>query len=662
MPDDRMTENIEFVPSESAGTEKDLPTFALIGNPNAGKTTLFNALTGLKVKTSNYPGTTVECRRGRLHSNGRIINLLDLPGVYSLSSRSYVDSIVRDILLRSTTEERPQPRQANEETVDGILLVIDALHLERGLFMATQLREFDIPTIIALNRMDLAEKNGIHIDIAQLERETGMHVIPVSARSNRGIPDLARSLAQEIRSTAGSGPEEIWGECAGCPFQAGYAWSCRVASACARKPQGIRSSRTEKADRFLTHPVYGAFIFLAIMLGLFFMVFQFAEIPMEWIEGLFTRLQQTVSGVIPEGWLSSLVVDGVIGGVGSILVFLPQIAILFFLLALLEDTGYLARAAFVMDRYMKRVGLPGKAFVPFLSAHACAIPAIMATRVIENPKDRLIAILVAPLYSCSARIPVYIMIIALIFPHNPLIASLTFVGAYVIGAAAALSVAWLFRRILVRGSAAPLLLELPEFHVPCLKTAFLGMVDRSRIFLQQAGTIILLISIGLWIITYFPRGDGGTEAGHLHQGRALEESYAGRIGRFMEPVIEPLGYNWQIGIGLITSLAAREVIVPTLAVVYGVGQEGAGEDGDDPALLSALRTARRPDGTPVFNLATSLSLLVFFILAAQCLPTQAVTRRETNSWRWPVFQFVYMTALAYTAAFVVYQTVSRVIL
>lgn len=653
--------NIEFIPSEPPVSERDTATFALIGNPNAGKTTLFNALTGLKVKTSNYPGTTVECRRGRLHSNGRMINLLDLPGVYSLSSRSYVDSIVRNILLRSTAEERHPPRQAHEEKVDGILLVIDALHLERGLFMATQLREFDFPVIIALNRMDLAEKNGIHIDVPQLQHETGMPVVPVSARYSRGIPELARTVAQVSRTAAGSGLREVWGECAGCPFQAGYTWSCRVAASCARRPQGIRSSRTEKADRLLTHPVYGVFVFLTIMLGLFFMVFAFAEIPMEWIEGMFSRLQGLVSRRIPAGWISSLLVDGVIGGVGSIMVFLPQIAILFFLLALLEDTGYLARAAFVMDRYMKRVGLPGKAFVPFLSAHACAIPAIMATRVIENPKDRLIAILVAPLYSCSARIPVYIMIIALIFPNNPLVASLTFVGAYVIGAAAALSVAWLFRRLLLRGSAAPLLLELPDFHVPCLKTAFLGMVDRSRIFVQQAGTVILLISIGLWIITYFPRGDGATEAGYLNQGRALEESYAGRIGRFMEPVIKPLGYNWQIGIGLITSLAAREVIVPTLAVVYGVGQEGGGEEGDDPALLSALRSAQRADGTPVFNLATSLSLLVFFILAAQCLPTQAVTRRETNSWRWPVFQFAYMTALAYAAAFIVYQTVSRII-
>lgn len=629
------------------------PVIALIGNPNTGKTTLFNALTGLQVKTANYPGTTVECRHANLQEGDRPITLLDLPGIYSLSSDTPEEKIVLDLLLQRATPPDGIKPAPDRHILDGMVLVIDALRLERSLFMATQLREFNVPIIMALNKMDLAAKRGIHIDPEQLERETGFPVIPISAKLGDGLPDLIRAMTSDHMAV--TTPPPPCERCSGCPFQSGFAWSCRVAQTCMHRPPQTRSARSELADRLLTHPAGGWAVFAAVMLGLFYLVFHLAEIPMELIEGVFGDIGAWLNARLPEGWLRSLLVDGIIGGVGGILVFLPQIAILFFLLALLEDTGYLARAALVVDRFMRKIGLPGKAFVPLLSAHACAIPAIMATRVIENPKDRLLTILIAPLMSCAARIPVYTMLIALLFPNDPLRAALTFLAAYFIGLSAALGVAWLFRRTLFRGESAPLLLELPDFHIPSLRTALRSMLERSWIFIQQAGTIILLISMILWALAYFPRPDAQATD-------ALEQSYAGRMGRFMEPVIKPLGYDWQIGIGLITSLAAREVIVPTLSVVYGVGSEHDNEDEEiSPSLLNTLRSATRSDGTPVFTVSTCLSLLVFYILAAQCLPTQVVTRRETNSWRWPIFQFTYMNTLAYVAALIVYQVASRLV-
>lgn len=650
MPD---THTIPFTTPQDTHSPERAPVIALIGNPNTGKTTLFNALTGLQVKTANYPGTTVECRHARLQGEKNHVTLLDLPGIYSLSSESPEEKIVLDLLLQRATPPSGVQPSPNGRILDGMVLVIDALRLERSLFMATQLREFNVPIAMALNKMDLAAKRGIHIDPAKLEQETGLPVIPISAKLGDGLPELIQTILTEHMGAPPSPAPAPCEVCAGCPFQSGFAWSCRVAETCMHRPPKSRSIRSEMADRILTHPFGGWMAFAAVMMGLFYLVFHLAEIPMELIEGLFGDIGAWLNTRLPEGWLRSLLVDGIIGGVGGILVFLPQIAILFFLLALLEDTGYLARAALVVDRFMRKIGLPGKAFVPLLSAHACAIPAIMATRVIENPKDRLLTILIAPLMSCAARIPVYTMLIALLFPNDPLRAALTFLAAYFIGLATALGVAWLFRRTLFRGESAPLLLELPDFHIPSLRTALRAMLERSWIFIQQAGTIILLISMILWALAYFPRPDAEATD-------ALEQSYAGQVGRFMEPVIKPLGYDWQIGIGLITSLAAREVIVPTLSVVYGVGNNDEDEE-ISPSLLNTLRSATRGDGTPVFTVATCLSLLVFYILAAQCLPTQVVTRRETNSWRWPIFQFAYMNTLAYVAALIVYQVASRLV-
>jgi ferrous iron transport protein B len=440
--------------------------------------------------------------------------------------------------------------------------------------------------------------------------------------------------------------------------------------------------QTERADRVLTHPVMGVASFLSIMVVVFALIFWIARFPMDWIERGFGLAGATIGGWLHEGALRSFLIDGIIGGVGGVLVFLPQICILFLFLSLLEDTGYLARAAFVMDRLMRRVGLPGKAFVPMLSAHACAIPGIMSTRVIENRRDRMVTILVLPLLTCSARIPVYAMVTGLLFPRSPILAGLLFTGAYCLGIAAALGMALIFKRTILPGETKPLVLELPGYKLPSLRTALYATYDRARIFVKRAGTLILLVSVVLWILATYPRSEPPVEAtarlaqaaelrqhGRAEQAAALEQeadrltrghglarSFAGRLGHWIEPALRPLGFDWQIGVGVLSSFAAREVIVSTLAIVYGVGEGAVAED--PSTLYESLRRAERPDGTPVYTPATSVSLLVFYVLAMQCLPTQIVTRRETGSWRWPAFQLAYMSVLAYLAALLTYQLLS----
>ena len=444
-----------------------------------------------------------------------------------------------------------------------------------------------------------------------------------------------------------------------------------------------RSDRTEKIDDVFTHPVAGVVVFQFVMLSLFALIFWAAQIPMDLNQPPVCNVGAWVAAHTPAGDLQSLLVNGVIGGVGGVLVFLPQICILFFALSLLEDTGYLSRAALVMDKIMRRLGLPGKAFVPLLSAHACAIPAIMSARVIENPRDRLVTILITPLLTCSARIPVYAMVTALLFPHSPLKAALVFTAAYATGALAAMVAALVFNRTILPGGSKPLVIELPPYRLPGLRTALLHTFDRAKIFVKQAGTIILVVSLALWALSHYPKsapppaavaltaqaaqlansGDPQqaatlrVEADHLTAQSSLQNSAAGKIGRVLEPVLKPLGYDWQIGIGIVSSFAAREVIVSTLAIVYGVGQDAA--EHHSSSLYDSLRRATRSDGTPMFTTATCASLLVFYILAAQCLSTTAVVRRETSSWKWPLFQIGYMTGLAYVAAFIVYQAVSH---
>ena len=629
--------------------------FALAGNPNSGKTTLFNALTGLRAQTSNYPGTTVEHRLGRFDLDGQTVDLLDLPGFYDLNAASEDERVALDALKNG----KP----------DGVIVVADALNLNRSLFIIGQILEMQLPVVVALNMVDLAEAAGVRVNAGTLAGELGCPVVPVVARTGRGLDDLRIVLRQlEVAR-----PPNPCGACDGCRFQNRYAWADGVASRCVQAGDGKPNIWTERLDAWFTHPVFGVASFFAVMLGVFFLIFQIAHIPMALIDGLFSHIGAWISQRMTESDLRNLLVKGVVGGVGGVLVFLPQIGVLFFCLSLLEDTGYLARAAFVMDRLMRRVGLPGKAFVPLLSAHACAVPAIMATRVIEDKRDRLVTILAVPLISCSARIPVYSMLAALLFAHDAWKASLMFTGAYTLGLLAAIGTALLLKRTILRGETRALVLELPSYKQPSLRTATLMMLDRVWVFLRKAGTVILFISILLWVLATYPKSAPPPEAIALRQRAtaeqssvlkdqadrltahaALANSVAGRAGRWIEPVLRPLGFDWQIGIGILSSFAAREVIVSTLAVVYGVGEEA--EERNPESLYDSLRRAERSDGSKVFTTATCASLLVFYVLAMQCLSTQAITRRETNSYKWPLFQLAYMTVLAYTASFLVFQT------
>ena len=704
----------------------------VIGNPNAGKTTLFNALTGLRAKTANFPGTTVERRVGRVTLGGHAVQLIDLPGLYSLAAATPEEKIARDVLMSLAAPRGPSstgvsgvsrgaggagvsggsvdplpvgatrpaarpgvvPGMTVETTTGAIpgggvvVVILDATNLERNLYLVSQVLELGLPTVVALNMTDLARRQGITLDAQQLGKDLGCAVVPIVARTREGVEHLRYEIESLLDLVNTEDSDQVVPGMArdlgldpscGCQHAARYQWADQVAGRCVKGQPKAAAATTEAIDRVLTHPVIGVGAFLGVMLGMFALIFWLAQYPMGWIDSLFGGAGELAAHVLPEGAVRSLVVEGVIGGVGGMLVFLPQICILFFFLSLLEDTGYLARAAFVMDRVMGRVGLPGKAFVPLLSSHACAIPGIMAARVIEDRRDRLVTILVAPLMTCSARIPVYAMVTALLFPDQPLRAAVLFTAAYSLGIVAALVMAFAFKHTILRGESQPLVLELPSYKVPSLRNALITAIDRAGVFVRKAGTVILAISIVLWWLASYPTSQPPPEsvamqataqqllaegdaqqadeltaaAEQLASRHALGQSAIGRLGRTIEPVIRPLGFDWQIGIGLISSFAAREVIVSTLAVVYGVGADTADENPD--SLYDTLRSATRNNGSPVFTTATCLSLLVFYVLAMQCLPTQAVTRRETQTWKWPIFQLVYMTVLAYTASLVTYQ-------
>ncbi|MFP4143883.1 MAG: ferrous iron transporter B [Phycisphaeraceae bacterium] len=641
---------------------------ALLGNPNAGKTTLFNALTGLRARTANFPGTTVEHRVGRIELGEKPVQLVDLPGLYSIEPTSPEEQVAADVL---------HGRARGQAAPDAVVLVLDATNLSRNLYLASEALDVGRPVVVALTMADRARRKGLNVDRERLSRELGCPVVPVVATAREGIDELRSELAGVLErgeTAAAACCSEIRG-CSGCPYAAGYEWAERIGSACVRSPVKLPRDWTNRIDKVLTHPIAGLGVFTGVMLGLFAMIFWLAEYPMNSIDAGFAALGGWVSSVLPDGVVQSLLVDGVIAGVGGMLIFLPQICILFFVLSLLEDTGYLARVALVMDRLMGRVGLPGKAFVPLLSAHACAVPAIMASRVVEDRRDRLVTILIAPLMSCSARVPVYAMVAALLFASQPIKAAMLFMAAYATGVIAALGAALVLGRSVLKGKPRPLLIELPDYRLPSLRNAFTLTVDRGRVFVYKAGTVILLLSVIMWALASFPATDPPaeavalqtqaaslveagqaaeaetllTEASELTARHALSYSLAGRMGELVEPVIRPLGFDDRIGVGLISSFAARELVVSTLSVLYGVSEEG-GHD----SLYASLRKATHADGTPVFSTAACLSLLVFFVLAMQCMATLAVTRRETGSWKWPALQMGYMTALAYVASLAIY--------
>ncbi|TWT99818.1 Ferrous iron transport protein B [Botrimarina colliarenosi] len=636
--------------------ERPLPggaaTVALVGNPNAGKTSLFNRLTGQRAHTANFSGTTIEHRRGVLKPapaaplRTEPITLVDLPGMYSLEATSPEEEVACSV-LRGCHAGEPAP--------DAVVIVVDATNLERNLPLAREALGLGKPTIVALNMSDLADRLGLKLDLARLSSRVGCPVVRVSARTGEGIDSLVaavHALADQKPLPQLDAAACACTSCNGCGYASRFDWAESVRADSLTGDLGAPSRLTDSLDTVLTHRFGGLVAFAVVMFALFMTIFSVATVPMDLIDALFGWAGDTVGGWLPDGDLKSLLVDGVIGGVGGMLVFLPQICLLFFLLALLEDSGYLARAALVMDRLMQRVGLPGKAFVPMLSAHACAIPAIMSTRVIDDRRDRLVTILVAPLLSCSARVPVYVMVVAMLFPDRPGAAAATFAGAYALGIVAALGAAFVFKRTLLKGESRPLVIELPNYRAPSIRDALLRTVDQAWQFVQNAGTTILVISIVLWALATYPKTDPAdlpTDDALAAQTQ-LENSFAGRIGRTIQPVFAPLGFDWKTSVGVVSSFAAREVVVSTLSILYGLG-----EDGDQEKLLGAMQSSQRADGTPVFTTATCLSLLVFYVLAMQCLPTQVVTRRETGSWNWALLQLGYMSVLAYGAALVTYQ-------
>ncbi|MFM9995301.1 MAG: ferrous iron transporter B [Phycisphaerales bacterium] len=737
---------------------------ALLGNPNTGKTTLFNRLCGLRHKTSNFPGTTLEARVGRVRV-GRLseptddiaesrlgepayTELIDLPGVYSLE----LDQIEAEI-CRAVLAGRTAPRGERVAEPDAVCVVADATNLPRNLMFAGEALRRRLPTVVAVNMIDLSRTRGLHIEAATLAEDLGCAVVCVSARSGEGLDDLARALAAARIPThtppGGVGDERALKEWADAIYE-------RCASGEPRGSGSMRATIADHADRAFTHPILGLFIFAAVMAGLFWTLFTLAAYPMDGIDALFggfgdapkwlpsvlhTAWEGGLTGLVrttlPDGLVQDFVANGVVGGIGATVVFLPQICLLFFVIALLEDTGYLARAAFVVDRALRPFGLPGHAFVPLLSSHACALPGIMATRAIPDRRERLAAILVAPFMSCSARLPVYALLTGILFPTSPALAALAFVGCYALGIAAGVLSSLIARRTILRGESRPMVMELPSYKRPSLRTALLTTWDRGMVFVKNAGTNILCICIVLWWLSSYPKVDppyaavelrstaaslepvdkglGSEAAGPAYLGEeaaraaaeyraeadavwrgpdpdpaliaklhrlaelnearsmppaeraarleqwrrdadrleashAAAHSFAGRIGRFIQPVFDPLGYDWKLSVGVITSFAAREVFASTMAVVV-TGEENAEGEG----VLDRIAAGTRDDGTPIFTAAVAWSLLVYYVLAMQCLPTLAVTARESGSWKWAALQQVWMSGLAYLAALLVFQ-------
>ena len=691
---------------------------ALIGNPNTGKSTLFNALTGLRQRVGNFSGVTVERHEGGYRdADGRRVSVLDLPGSYSLSAGSPDEAIALEVLLgRGTDVPRP----------DVIVVVADAQHLERNLFLLSQVLELGLPTVVALNQIDMARSAGIRVDVPELIHELGATVIPTIAKRGEGVEALKRAIAQatalprpqrrfalpddvrgalrpmeEALATAGLSPSAARMEAlrllaldapeghlrdvprlpermhaARAELRAAglaperieselrYGWIGGVLARSVTRESRPARSMTDRLDAIALHRVWGWVLFLGLMAVVFQAIFTWATPLQDGIEGAVGWLGAQAGGLLPEGDLRSLVVDGVIAGVGSVLVFLPQIAMLFLFIGILEDSGYMARAALLMDGVMRRVGLHGKSFIPMLSGYACAVPGIMAARTVENDKDRLATIMVVPLMSCSARLPIYTLLIGTFVPPVALVGGLltlqgaTMLAMYFLGTLTALVVAALFKRTLLRGPQRPMILELPTYRWPSARNLAFSVSGRAKLFLRKAGTVILALSVVLWALATYPKTSAppsmpAEQAAELQ----LEHSALGRIGHAIEPLVRPLGYDWKIGVSIAASFAAREVFVSTMGTIYGVGDaEGTGAG----QLTETLRRERNPrTGQLAYTPLIAVGLMVFYVYALMCMSTIAVTVREAGGgrrgWGWAAVQFGYMLGLAYGAAFVVYQ-------
>ncbi len=657
------------VSTTRAGANRSVPLrrLLLLGNPNTGKTTLFNRLCGMRAKTANFPGTTTDLRVGRLQlplasGASEAFDVVDLPGLYSLKL-DLPESTVAVRALAGSDGAKPA----------AAIVVADATNLSRHLMLVGELAREGVPFVVALNMIDLAHRRGLSFDLAKMSRAIGAPVIPIAARSGKGIDELLAALAPVCAADAARAPEPGRAAISATELEL---WAETVVGESVGGAHALGSGSDTLLDRIdetFTHPILGLVIFHLVMAGLFWAIFAVASVPMDMIEAIFSNLGGFLEARMPAGAVRDLLVGGLIGGVSGTVVFLPQICLLFFLITILEDTGYLARAAFVMDRLLCRFGLPGYAFVPLLSSHACAIPGILATRLIPDRHDRFATILVAPFMSCSARLPVYVLLTNFLFADRPLLAGVAFAGCYLLGALAAMSSAFLVRRTLLPGKSRPMVLELPTYKWPSLRVAFANAFEQGWSFLRTVGTVILAICFVMWWLSAYPKVEPpaaavaltaqaetlaatepnaaerlAAEAAGLTLSHQQEASFAGKLGRAVEPLFAPLGYDWRLTMGVLTAFAAREVFVSTLAVLVGAPDE------EDAGILDRIHRAKRDDGTPLLTTATAVSLLVFFVLAMQCLATVVTVRREMKSWKWAMLQFCWMTGVAWIGAFVAF--------
>ena len=644
---------------------------ALLGNPNTGKSSVFNLLTGMRQKVGNFPGVTVEKKTGVFYDGDQSIEIIDFPGTYSLNPRSLDEEEVSKVLKDKNNTDYP----------DLIMAVIDASRIENNLFLFTQLYDLGLPMVLVLNMWDLAKKQGVQIDLKKLQDcFPDITIISTNARVGIGKERIIETISnhKKRKNTRFIKDDEKFDD-------ADSNFERKQVEYRKKKIQKLTSSfvqkeklrKTSKLDLLFVHPLWGYLFFLMVLMVIFQFIFSFASYPMDWIENTFLYLSQLSSDSLPTGVVNNLISQGVIPGIGGVFIFIPQIALLFFFIAILEETGYLSRVVFIMDRIMRPLGLNGKSIVPLISSLACAIPGVMSTRTISNWKERLITILIAPLMSCSARIPVYTLLIALVIPEGYVmgfinIQGLVLFGLYLLGIIGALVTAFVLKLIIKNKAKGVLLLELPNLKTPVWRNVGFTVLEKIKIFVFDAGKIILAISVILWFMASY--GPGNTieqssknliksqrylkssddEKQSMKSSVMLEHSYIGNLGKFIEPVIEPLGYDWKMGISLITSFAAREVFVGSLSTIYAVHDERE----EKQKLRKTMKNEKRKDGTPTYTLASGMSLMVFYVFAMQCMSTVAVVKRETQSWRWPIIQIVFMGIMAYAFALLTFLIIS----